>query len=277
MEAVLRVVQQIAMAICLLILANLSYGQNKIIETFPEGQIDWGKMTITVIGIGHPDPELSPARARISAVAAARVDAGQKLLAVFKRLNLDSKTSVASFLNRLETVSNQVENYFTEFKIIDKPRLMPDSTVELTAEYFISEDILNALLPDSTGDTQNSSMPIPPSKSEPTAYTGLIVDCRGLDISPAFFPRVLDEKGNEVYGASRVDRSAIITSGLVEYYCDDKLPERVGGNPYKIKALRVSGANRCDVIIAADDAAIANSVLEDIIVLNKCKVVFLVK
>jgi len=270
-------VQKIALAICLLILANSSYGQDKSIEAFPESQIDWGKMTITAIGIGHPDTELPPARARISAIAAAREDAGLKLLAVFRQLNLDSETSVESFLSQSEIANNRVKDYFTDFKIIGKPRLMLDSSVELTAEYSIFGDILDSIIPLSTGDRQDSLMTIPASKSEIAVYTGLIVDCRDLDILPAIFPRVLDEKGNEVYGLSLADRSAVIASGLVEYYFGDKQPERIGVNPYKVKGLRVSGANRCDVIIADNDAAAINSVQENLMALNKCKVVFLIK
>jgi len=270
-------VQKIALAICLLISANSSYSQNKLIETFPEGQFDWSKMTITAVGVGQPEPELPPARERISAVAAARVDAGQKLRDVFRRLDLDSETSVAGFLNRSETIANQVENFFTEFKIIGKPRHMADSTVELTAECSLFGDILNAVLPLSTGNRQADLATIPASKIETAAYTGLIVDCRDLDISPALFPRVYGEHGDEVYGPDLVDRSVVITSGLIEYYSGGKQPERVGGNPYKVKAVQIGGANKCDVVIAAEDAIVINSVQENMMALNKCKVVFLIK
>ena len=273
----MRAVQKIVLAICLLILANTSFGQNKIIETFPEGQIDWVNMTISATGMGQLDRELPPARERISAVSAARDDAGLKLLAVVKQLNLDSETSVESFLNQSEIANNRVQSYFTEFKIIGKPRLMPDSSVELTAEISITGDILNVVLPVSVDNMQIDLATIPTSKSEKTAYTGLIIDCRDLDISPALFPRVLDENGHEVFSSSRVDRSAVIKSGLVEYFHDGKQPERLGGNPYKVKALQISGPNNCDAIILADDAVVINSMQENMMALNKCKVVFLLK
>jgi hypothetical protein len=110
-------------------------------------------------------------------------------------------------------------------------------------------------------------------------FTGLVIDCKGLNVKPALSPRVLDEQGREIYGSAYVTRDWAIKYGVVGYSKDvaaaAKL-DRVGKTPGKVKALKASGANSTDIVIADKDAADVRSAAENLKFLSECRVVFVV-
>lgn len=270
----------------LLFSPNLIYSQEDLIQTFEEGVLNWTDMTITVTGIGKPDPELSPAQYRLSALRSARNDAAKRTLEIIKRINLTAELKVNKLVEESETIKARIENLIENLYIISKPRHMPDSTMELDAEFHLTGELLNIVLPltgakltefisKETSDVDTSS------KKQVLSYTGLIVDCRGLQLDFALAPKVLNEQGQEVYGPGWVNREIATRVGIVQYVkSEDEATARVGENPIKIKALsegswrQSAGIDKCDVIIADAEALLSKNNLD---FLNMCKVAFLVE
>ena len=115
--------------------------------------------------------------------------------------------------------------------------------------------------------------PAPVLKPEPSftknytpagsAYTGLIINAQGMDLSPTYAPVIYDVNGRAVYGVKNVDPDYAIIHGIVEYTTDTNMAQaanggnsRAGSNPLIIKAVSVKArlASKCDVVVSVDDA-----------------------
>lgn len=83
------------------------------------------------------------------------------------------------------------------------------------------------------------------------SYTGLVVDCRGLNLSEAISPVIKSAGGTEIYAYKNVGYDSAVNNGLVEYSADLNSP-RAGTSPLVVKAVKVS--DNCDVVVSDEDA-----------------------
>lgn len=271
----MKAVQAIAVAFCLLILATLATAQISLVQNFPEGDINWATYDITSTGTGAFNKDLLPSQFQLSAINAARADVSQKILAVIKDLKFSSQITVAEYLKENPPIGNLLEQYLNEYKIVGKPRLMPDSTVELTVQYPLLGDPLEALLPE-TGSMLNQAAYDSLDK-ENLSITGLVVDCRGIGLVYALCPRVLAEAGGEVYSIDWVIRDYAANNGVVQYASStDDISARIGANPLKIIAEGPTVPGLCDVTISIGDAERLNALKEKPVIFGQCRVVFLI-
>jgi hypothetical protein len=90
-------------------------------------------------------------------------------------------------------------------------------------------------------------------------FTGLIVDCRGLGVSPAMSPKIVDETGKEIWGTMQIDPEIAIEYGIVGYYKsveDARSGSRAGQNPLVVKAIGKAGRAKmfqCDAVVTSAD------------------------
>ncbi len=90
-----------------------------------------------------------------------------------------------------------------------------------------------------------------------SVYTGLIIDASDLSFIPSASLKILDEEGREIYGSAYLDKEWVEKHGIVSYaksLKEAKANARVAGNPYIIKAIKVTGPNSKDLIISSTDA-----------------------
>ena len=109
----------------------------------------------------------------------------------------------------------------------------------------------------------------------PIAYTGMVIDARGIQARPAMSPRVFDEDGNEVYGSANVDREYAVQQGMSGYARDlnaAQSNQRVTANPITVKALKTNGPGRSDLIIGNADAQQIRASAENMSFMKKCRV-----
>jgi hypothetical protein len=88
-------------------------------------------------------------------------------------------------------------------------------------------------------------------------YTGLIIDATGLGAKPCMSPKILSETGEEIYGTLSVPPDIAIEAGVVSYaktISDAKKLTRVGTNPFIVKANRVEGSFKANLVISKEDA-----------------------
>jgi len=243
------------------------------------GKVDWTTGVITAVGIGAPPAQpANAAQARAMAERAAQVVAYRNLLESVKGVRVDSTTTVENFIVTSDVIRTEVNGIIQGAMIMDK-KYMSDGSVEVTVGMKLTGALADALLPKTlptppTGLT-GSLAPATPGQ----LYTGLIVDARGLGVRPAMAPKILNEDGKEVYGSAWISRDYAVREGMAGYLKDPVQAQtnpRVTDKPLMVKALKVAGDARVDMVITNADAAMLHSASENLSMLQKCRVIILV-
>ncbi len=97
----------------------------------------------------------------------------------------------------------------------------------------------------------------PAAAPKPAPYTGLIVDARGLNPSPAAFPKLLSQAGDVLYDLTIVDPNAATERGMCDYKKSLEVARkqpRTGRNPLVVKAVATSGTNKTDLVLDDETA-----------------------
>jgi len=241
------------------------------------GKIDWTTNVITAVGIGAPPAQpANAAQARAMAERAAQVVAYRNLLEAVKGVRVDSTTTVENFMVSSDVIKTEVSGFIQGATIMDK-KYMSDGSVEVTVGMKLTGALADTLLP------KGVTPAVPPVGAASAApgqiYTGLIVDARGLGVRPAMAPKILNEDGKEVYGSAWINRDWAVREGMVGYLKDPaaaQINPRVTDKPLMVKALKVSGDGRVDMVISNADAATLQSATQNLNMLEKCRVIVLV-
>ncbi len=242
------------------------------------GKVDWTTNVITAVGIGAPPAQpANAAQARAMAERAAQVVAYRNLLEAVKGVRVDSTTTVENFMVASDVIKTEVSGFIQGATIMDK-KYMSDGSVEVTVGMKLTGALADALLPKGQG-TPPAVTPPPAGTATGQVYTGLIVDARGLGVRPAMAPKILNEDGKEVYGSAWINRDWAVREGMVGYLKDPaaaQINPRVTDKPLMVKALKVSGDGRVDMVISNADAATLQSATQNLNMLEKCRVIVLV-
>ncbi len=268
------------LAVIMLVVAMSVYGQwgNQATQTVGDnGMVNWSNQVIRATGIGAPNPNLPLPSQRATAIRAAKLDAWRNLLETIQGVNLTSETTVRNAMVENDVITTRVQGILKGFTTVGEPKYLSDGSVEVTVEISLTGALTDALLP--AGQQWGPSQPTPPVQPGAGAYTGLIVNAKGLGLRPAMAPKILDESGNEVYGSRVVSREWAVKMGMVGYDKDinrARSNDRVTNNPLMIKAVKVSGPNKADVVISNADAEAIRAAAANQNFLDKCKVMFIV-
>jgi hypothetical protein len=243
------------------------------------GKVDWTTGVLTAVGTGAPPAQpANAAQARAMAERAAQVVAYRNMLEAVKGVRVDSTTTVENFIVTSDAIRTEVSGIIQGAMIMDK-KYMSDGSVEVTVGMKLTGALADALLP--------KTLPTPPTGLTGTLppgtpgqlYTGLIVDARGLGVKPAMAPKILNEDGKEVYGSAWINRDYAVREGMVGYLKDPvqaQMNPRVADKPLMVKALKVAGDARVDMVITNADAAMLHNAAENLSMLQKCRVIILV-
>ncbi len=271
------------------------------------GTVDWSNQMIRATGIGAPNPNMPETAQRAGAIEAAKRVALRNLLETVLGMNIDSETTVRNYVVENDVINTRVRGAVRNFTVVDT-RYMSSGDIEVTVEMPITGVISDALLPQSMGGAPISAggtavcptcgqpwphgKPVPPGvqlagpagagrtpAASGGAYTGLVVNAKGLGVRPAMAPKIVDENDQEVYGSKYVSREWAVQIGMVGYDKDvnkARSNERVTSNPLVVKGLRASGPNKSDIVISNADAASIRNAAATQNFLDKCKVMFIV-
>jgi len=105
-------------------------------------------------------------------------------------------------------------------------------------------------------------------------YTGIIIDCRGMNLQSVMSPVIKNENQETIYGDKNLDYDKIIELGMATYSDGVENLERAGNNPIVVKAVALDNFNSNPVLSVAD----SNRVLlenKSTNFLDKMNVVFL--
>ncbi len=241
------------------------------------GKVDWTNGIVTAVGIGAPPAQpVNAAQARAMAERAAKVVAYRNLLEAVKGVRVDSTTTVENFVVTSDEIRTQVSGFVQGATIMAK-KYMSDGSVEVTVGVKLTGALADALLPSTQPERPSGFGAAPGTAGQ--AYTGLIVDARGLGVRPAMAPKILNEDGQEVYGSAWINRDWAVREGMAGYLKDPAQAQqnpRVTDRPLLVKAVKASGDARVDVVISNADAATIHGAAENLSFLEKCRVIILV-
>ncbi len=268
-------------ALCVLATFAVAQIQPVVSNEKGEGKVDWNERVIISRGIGAPDPNLPKAAQRPSAIRAAKTIALRNALETVKGIHLNSSTTVENFMTTHDQVQTNVSGFIQGFRQKGREKYMSDGSVEITMEIpldgigNLGEQIYGTAVSQDPSVTSFEGTQAP----EKQVFSGLIIDCKGLDIKPALSPKVVDQQGSEIYGSAYVSREWAVKYGMVGYAKDVQTAaglDRTGDDPGQIKAVKASGQNNTDVVVSDKDAASIRSASENLKFLSQCRVVFVI-
>ena len=299
----------------LLLFAGGGIGQEKIsmndwVEKVNQGSINWTAGYIEAVGIGAPaEKPIGRASARPMALREAKRDALRNLLEITKGVQVNSTTTVKDLTVERDVINTQVNGLVQGAIEVDR-QYMPDGTAEVKLRMPLYGDLARIVVsapvekrkevkePEkpaapaphppaaappasptpSTAEASAPAAPAPepaPAVTAPVAYTGIVIDARGIQARPAMIPRIFDEDGKEVYGSANVDREFAVQQGMSGYTHDltaAQNNQRVTTNPVTVKVLKTSGPGKSDLVISNTDAQKIRSSEADTAFIKQCRV-----
>ena len=235
--------------------------------TFAEqGTVDWSKGVIRVTGIGAGKPayfKKHPGVYRAQAKRAAMMDAQRNLAETVKGVRVTSDSTMEDLILTSDVVRTRVDAIIKGMSEVSS-QYYEDGTYEVVLEMplFGAKDSLSeaAFMP--FKDEPKLPLPQPVDVTiinQPTVinnnYTGLIVDCSGMDVNCVMSPVIKNSNGQAIYGHQNLDYDKIIVNGMASYAdaANDQISlNRAGNNPLIVKAVRLSDLNANPVVSVAD-------------------------
>ena len=265
------------------------YGDDGSVEIDVELSLydmDWRNKVVQSVGVGS-------GRNRPMAIRAAEMDAKRQLLARVSGMYLTSATLMRDGEVELDVINATVQGVLRNARMVPgSEKYFDDGSIEVTCEVKLGED-LQTVRGFSSVLMQNAKFnedyPLVPEATYKLSqlvatpqdvYTGLIIDCTGIDLRPAFAPKIFSVSGKEIYGTASVSESFATQQGMFGY---EKMIERakqnmrVDKNPLVIKATGVRGVNKADIIISDADAARISQAIKSNDFLAECRVIAVVK
>ena len=254
-----------------------------------EGTTDWGSGSIQVTGVGFGKEKYKNNMARYLETAhqAARMDAQRKLAEYVEGVQVYSDMSVADLAledARVKTVLNGV--LLRNAVEVGEPvydEKYGKCTVKMEIRMYGGNNSVAAAAFLPFKDEPKTDFPQPVNATvvnEPTVvnqqYTGLIIDCRGMNINCVMSPVIKNADGAKIYGHENLNYDKIILNGMAAYASDagdQTSRQRAGSKPLTVKAVRLDDLNANPVVSVADADKILAANAHDRF-LDNCAVVF---
>ncbi len=215
----------------------------------PTPGVNWEGQVVKATGSGAPDIKATtPAQARLGAERAAKLDAFRQLLEQVKGVQVSSGKKVGDVMGR-EEIKARVEGVIRGFKVT-ATRYFNDGGVEVDVEVPLAA--IAGIVMDQSGEKVAVTVPVKATGDQKN--TGLVVDARGLKVTPALAPRLLDQKGQALYAVEYLNADAKKGSGVAGYVAslDEAMKSmRVGDKPLVLKAAKADGT---DLVLSEEDA-----------------------
>lgn len=242
---------------------------DSVVQKIGHGEINWSKKTVTATGSGAANLKDGPvAVARLNAERAAKLDALRNVIETIQGIQVTATRSAGDVMSNGE-IRSRIQGMAQGFKVVDT-KYYSDGSVDVVVQMPIDENLTNALV-----ERPKKARKV--SEAGASAFTGLVVNARGLGLTPSMAPRIVDESGKEVYGTEVVSEKGLKQGGIVGYAkADDQAKERVGDKPLVLKGLRLADKSKTDVVIANGDADKLRDPTQNLSFLADGKVVILV-
>jgi len=241
----------------------------------------WEQGVIEAGGMGIvPPTAVNRAQGKALARRAAIMDAQRNLLEQTQGVQVSAESRMVDYMANdvvRTTVSGMVKGARV---VLEEDRTAIDDTfiVVMQMNMYGSSGLSSVVFGTVVKPAQ--IQPFPPTSYRPAVsenYTGLIIVAKGMNLQPAFSPRVYDESGNIIYGNQYIDPDFAISQGMVDYSPLNVAlsgSSRVGAKPLVINAIKATD-HSYNLVISNEDAqkALAANVQSGGF-LKRCAVVF---
>ena len=272
------------------------------------GMADWENGTVRADGYGAvPAAQSGTGQAQLLARRAAIVDAWRNLAEAVQGVQVDAETTVHDMSINSDSIRTRVSATVRGARIVSS-EMQADGVCHVVMEiplYGVQGSVASAVLSSAsqpepflesspstpasgtTAGTASGTVPagtttgssaaeVPADVQLPAVgtYTGLIVDCRGMQLHPAMSPVIRDAGGAPIYGYRNLDSAKVIANGMAAYASSEDMAARAGRHPLLVRAVRLDNHNANPVLSVED----ANRVLVENRAsgfLDHCAVVFL--
>lgn len=254
--------------------------QAAVIENMDTGRIDWTAGIIQAIGSQPPQLNSSGTDIDQKQFSLAKSQAQQRLLATIKSVRISSNRLVDQVLGNQQIMA-ELQTLIVETPFV-KREYLSDRTVRVILEISLHGAVSQLLLPREIQPIQaiTTTHGIGEAIAAPDPYTGLIVDARALDVLPVLVPKIVDDSGEPVYGASFVSRESVVSRGMVSYVRQQDsvgYEERVGFNPLIIYGLKLADTAGGAIVVSSGEAAKVREASAHLEFLRQCRVIIWVK
>ena len=269
----------------------------EFIQQLPTGTINWTQGSVNAIGASsnqgsNQNRDNRPEQGR--EIDQAFQEAVHNLMLTLVRMRMNHQNCISDILHSEAYAQDKVKEMISTAKVVrEKP--LDGGGVEVTVEMQLFGGFAQLMLPPDVrqvepikplvdpkmGDDQRirtDSLTQNASRARPnSAYTGLLVDARGIGASPSMVPMIFNENGQEVYGPAYVSREFAVQHGMCRYIRGAMdgaavLPQ-VAPNPLIVKGLRTVTEGSCDIVISNADASILRGTSSHLEFLKQCRVV----
>ncbi len=224
---------------------------------------DWTELELRLSAQAAP---VAGARGEVSVVEQqARTRLGPRMLEAAGQLRLDHETTAGDLMTSGEALGNHLDQESSSWNVVET-RFFTSGRVEVDGVL----DLAAWLKPVRYTRAQLEELPA----SEPSSFTGILLDARGLDAEAALAPRILSPQGEQLYGLDQVLRTAARVRHPVRYVSDPADPralERAGTKPLILQACAVE--NDVDLVLPAEDAIRFATTTRDARLLAEARVV----
>ncbi len=250
---------------------------------------------ILVFALGSATADMEWKSMTIKAAAQERTTAVDLLETELYSLRYDVDKTVGDYVRAHFDVATQLSKLLHENQSM-RQNYMTDGGIEYVYKLTITPDVLSLLLPTiepvqlvvpmlcpCCGQEWPQGIPVPadqelvPQETEPTNYTGIVIDCRGFPLAPCLFPKIYNELNEEVYSVNFADVNHLLQNGLVLYTTADEYDNtRVGSNPLRVQAMGVFGKALTDIRLSSPDARRIHASKNNIQLLKECRVAIII-
>lgn len=180
------------------------------------------------------------------------MDAYRYLAEEVNTLNVTSETTVKNMRDMDDTINTKVTAALKGAKVISVNRESDGSfhAIVRLPMYGGAQSLAGAVLQENIRVEKFPEPKFINIRSE-INYTGLVIDCRGLNLSTAIAPAIKSISGMEIYAYKNVGYQNAVEKGMVEY-SNEVNSARAGERPLVVKAVKIVGT--CDVIVSDEDA-----------------------
>lgn len=221
----------VSLIVCLFILSSVASAK----------AVNWLTAEITAEGFGAAySKKMNPVQAQMIARRAAIADTYRNLADIVQDINIDAKTPVLKVIKKTKmsavvhgaVISAEQYNYDGSYKVTMKLPLYGKNSL---AEMILPMHDVKTPFSTSFGSVADMPGDVMAKDETTEGYTGLVLDCRGLVVSPVMLPALYDENKRLVYGYKNLDAHKVANIGMVKYANDIDVQERTGANPLVVK------------------------------------------
>ncbi|MFP4213594.1 MAG: hypothetical protein ACLFRL_05730 [Desulfohalobiaceae bacterium] len=284
-----RIAVWLGVVLCLCVWSQEARGAAYVLEG-DAGRINLYSGLVSARGQGFlPQGELDQDQARRVALRQALVEARQNLWSTLQGVRIQQDLTLAELMQENSRIRDRVQGLVHNARILDRISvrdefLLVSIGLDLWGEFArlaIPEEVWFSGEGVQQDFRNGGSLPLLQRQllqARARAYTGLVLQARGLDLKPALVCTVQDQEGNQVFGPSQVDPRKALDLGMMRFVQrtgqELQAGSRVGPNPLRIRARQTGSEPGCNLVVDSSSADLLRQVaLQPGNFLQECRVV----